>query len=207
MEAHLQEESKLWSFVVLRQKHIKNARRRSKERNLTWRNSRGWQLWDTFWVLKGVHFIYTICFFEAREVRSPTLQTVHKLELERRSYGHLKTTVQSWAKWAAKISQGVSQLRNHPLAHECHFTAPPPHFAATKWAAKWPVKMFLGCEPPCEITSKLRFKLQIISKLWNHLQVAKSQIQLTKSKFKLAKWIIQHVKSTCVNSDICNRLN
>ena len=31
------------------------------------------------------------------------------------------------------ISQGVSQLRNTPLAHECHFTAPYTHFAAAKW--------------------------------------------------------------------------
>ena len=34
MEAHLHKEFKLWSFIVLFQKHIKNARRRSKERNL-----------------------------------------------------------------------------------------------------------------------------------------------------------------------------
>ena len=37
MEAHLHEEFKLWSFVVLCQKQIMNARRESKERNLTWR--------------------------------------------------------------------------------------------------------------------------------------------------------------------------
>ncbi|WJZ81496.1 hypothetical protein VitviT2T_001336 [Vitis vinifera] len=42
------------------------------------------------------------------------------------------------------ISQGVSQLRNTPLAHECHFAAAQPHFAAAKWAAK----MAPGCENP-----------------------------------------------------------
>ena len=31
------------------------------------------------------------------------------------------------------IWKGVSQLRNHPLAHECHFAAPYTHFAAAKW--------------------------------------------------------------------------
>ena len=31
------------------------------------------------------------------------------------------------------ISKGVSQLRNHSLAHECHLAAPYTHFAATKW--------------------------------------------------------------------------
>ena len=31
------------------------------------------------------------------------------------------------------ISKGVSLLRNHPLAHECHFTALYTHFTAAKW--------------------------------------------------------------------------
>ncbi|RVW96534.1 Pro-Pol polyprotein [Vitis vinifera] len=42
------------------------------------------------------------------------------------------------------ISQGVSQLRNTLLAHECHFAAQYPHFAPAKWAAK----MAPGCENP-----------------------------------------------------------
>ena len=98
MEAHLQEESKLWSFLVLCQKQIMNARRRNKERNLTWRNSRGQQLLDTFRVLSGVHFMHTICCFEALEVRSLTLQMVCELELKWRSYSHWKPIAPSW-KW------------------------------------------------------------------------------------------------------------
>ena len=39
----------------------------------------------------------------------------------------------------APISKGVSQMRNHPLAHECHFAAQYAHFAAVKWAAKIPL--------------------------------------------------------------------
>ena len=31
------------------------------------------------------------------------------------------------------IWKGVSQLRNHPLAHECHFVAPYTLFATVKW--------------------------------------------------------------------------
>ncbi|RVX13157.1 hypothetical protein CK203_017897 [Vitis vinifera] len=31
------------------------------------------------------------------------------------------------------ISQGISKLRNHFLAHECHLEAPYTHFAAAKW--------------------------------------------------------------------------
>ena len=90
-------------------------------------------------------------------------------------------------------------------------------FAATKPPASTRVPLrklkfhLHSCEPRCEITSKLWIKLQIISKLRNHLQVVKSQIQLAKSKFKLAKWINQHVnhlaKSTCAISDICSRLS
>ena len=64
-----------------------------------------------------------------------------------------------------------------------------------------PAKMLLGCEMAlgCEMTSKLRIKLQIISKLRNHLHVVKSQIQLAKSKFKLAKWTLP----TC-DIHLCN---
>ena len=35
------------------------------------------------------------------------------------------------------ISKGVSQLRNHPLAHECHFVAPYTRFAAVKSMPKF----------------------------------------------------------------------
>ena len=77
-------------------KPIKNARRKNRERNLTWRKSREEQLQDTFRALTGVYFIHTIYCFEAREFRSPMLQTVCKSELERRSYGHWKTTTPSW---------------------------------------------------------------------------------------------------------------
>ena len=37
---------------------------------------------DKFRGLSGVHCIHNIYFFEAQEVRSPTLQTVCKLELK-----------------------------------------------------------------------------------------------------------------------------
>ena len=116
---------------------------------------------DTFRVFLGVHFMHTICRFEAREVRSPTLQTVHELELKRRSYGHLKTTASS----CAKISQLQNELRNPPLAHEFHFAAHASIFAAANHVAKSPPNCDSSCKssPSCEITSKLRnhkFNLQ-----------------------------------------------
>ena len=40
----------------------------------------------------------------------------------------------------------ILQLRNTPLAHECHFAAPHSHFAAAKWPVKWPAKSPLACE-------------------------------------------------------------
>ena len=47
------------------------------------------------------------------------------------------------AEWEFRIQdaiwKGVSQLRNHPLEHECHFVAPYVHFTTAKWAAKIPL--------------------------------------------------------------------
>ena len=93
-------------------------------------------------------------------------------------------------KSTCEISQGVSQLWNHLQAHTC----------ATSQVET----------PFSQLQTTLRNHLQAGNQVANHLQVAKSQIQLAKSKFKLAKWIIQRVnhlaKSTCAISDICNRL-
>ena len=50
---------------------------------------------DKFRGLSGVHCIHNIYFFEAQEVRSPTLQTVSESELKRKSYGHCKKTAPS----------------------------------------------------------------------------------------------------------------
>ena len=71
MEAHLHEESKLWSFVVLCQSQSRMQGGKIEESNM--KNSRGQQLLDIFRVLSIVHFMYTICCFEDREVRSPIL--------------------------------------------------------------------------------------------------------------------------------------
>ena len=49
---------------------------------------------NIFGALSQVHFIHTIYRFEAWEVRSPTLQTVSKSELKRKSYGHCKKTAE-----------------------------------------------------------------------------------------------------------------
>ena len=86
---------------------------KTEESNM--KNSRGQQLLDTFRVLPGVHFMHTICRLESWEVRSPTLQTVRELELKQRSYGRLKTTASSCAKFRS-----------------CKISQPKAHFAAAK---------------------------------------------------------------------------
>ena len=60
-----------------------------------WLDKVFWKLLDTFQVLYDVYFMHTIFFFKFWEVRSPEFQTVLDLELKRRSFGHLKMTVQS----------------------------------------------------------------------------------------------------------------
>ena len=63
MEAHLHEESKLWSFVVLCQSQSRMQGGKTEESNM--KNSIGQQLLDIFRVLLGVHFMHTIVRFEA----------------------------------------------------------------------------------------------------------------------------------------------
>ena len=68
-----------------------------------------WQLLGPFWLLPEVHFLHTIYRFEAQEVKSPTLQTVSKSKLKRKSYGHYKKTVPSWKKISHRANQGANQ--------------------------------------------------------------------------------------------------
>ena len=108
---------------------------------------------------------------------------VCKSELKRRSYGRLKTTASSYAKFRScemgcemksicEISQGVSQLRNHLQAHVCHFASWNSIFAAANHVAKSP--------PSCESSCKSSPSCGITSMLWNHkfnLQNQSSNLQ------------------------------
>ena len=88
---------------------LRDSRKRIRERNPSWSNFAWWyeiftcyakfkghKLQGKIGALPGVQFLHAIYHFEAREVRSPTLQTVCNLELKRGSYGCLKVTAQSW---------------------------------------------------------------------------------------------------------------
>ncbi|RVW14182.1 hypothetical protein CK203_109731 [Vitis vinifera] len=73
------------------------------------------------------------------QIRSLELQTVPDLEFETKKLWPFEDEprkVEREFRSQSPISQGVSQLRNTPLAHECHFAAAQPHFVAAKWAAK-----------------------------------------------------------------------
>ena len=123
------------------------------------KNSRGQELLDTFRVLPRVYFMHTICHFEAREFRSPTLQMVCKLDLKRRSYGRLKTTASSCAKISQLSTFHYENFAATKSACEnfarCFAAAKPP--ASTRVPLHNSNSIFAPCESPCEMdTSNLR---------------------------------------------------
>ena len=117
-----------------------------------------------FEALPRAQIMHTISRFKAWEVRSPALQTVHDLEVKRRSYGRLKTSAQSWA--------GISQPRHHL---EGCFAAAKPLFG-TRVPFRSPVHSFCSCEINFGLrnhfgaTKWLRNDLQALKWLRNHLQ-------------------------------------
>ena len=101
--------------------------------------------------------MHTIFRFESWEVKSPMLQMVHNLELKRRSYGHLKTIMQSTNGNFAVVPPFRRVFRScettlwHTSATSQH---PYTHFAAAKWAAKIPLRREI--HPPLRKCSKLK---------------------------------------------------
>ena len=101
LEAYLHEESKLWSFIIRFQKQIMNARKDSKERNLTW-----WIQEDSNCWTHSEHFLESI---------SCILYVV--LKLGKSGVQHFKQcTNQSWNGEVIAIGsqshQAKSQFRN-----------------------------------------------------------------------------------------------
>nr|CAN67372.1 hypothetical protein VITISV_026453 [Vitis vinifera] len=71
-----------------------------------------------FGALNGAQIMYTIYHFEAWEVRNPILQTVHDLDLKRRSYGCLKidcAKVQKFRTLKSKVRKILSKPQEHAL--------------------------------------------------------------------------------------------
>ena len=107
LEAHLHEEPKLWSFIVPCQKQIMNARRESKERNLTWRIQEDRKCWTHLeHFLKSISCIlYVISKLGKSGIQC--FKMVHKSELKWKSYSHWKPITPSW--------RPISYLRNHKV--------------------------------------------------------------------------------------------
>ena len=142
---------------------------------------------DTFGVIFGTHLMHTICRFESREVRSPTLQTVCKSELKRRSYDYLKTTASTYA----KISQLQNELRN--------FAAQSPFRSCEmSWEThRWPTSAILQPMPPSsQLRTTLRNHLQAANEVANHLQVAESSPSC-KTKVQTCKMDNSTCESPC----------
>ena len=148
------------------------------------------QLLDTSRSLPEVQIMHTIYRFKAWEVRSPVLQTVRDLEMKWRSYGRLKTSMQTWA--------GISQPRRHlegcfaaakPLfGTRVPFAAQFPHFEAAIWLRNhlWAAKSLLSYEMECENSPPLRNPppaakmLQASKMVCEHATLLRNDLQASK---------------------------
>ena len=137
MEAHLQKESKLWSFVVLFQKQIMNARRESKERNLTWRIQEDSNCWTYFeYFLESISCILYVFLKLGKSAVQRFKRCVnwswneeimvvwrqpHQAVRKFRSY-EINLLLRKFRS-TKPISQLRNELWNHLQAHVCHFTS------------------------------------------------------------------------------------
>ena len=114
-----------------------------------------------FGALNIAQIMHTIYHFEAWEVRNLVLQTVHDLDLKRRSYGHFKTDgaeCENFAPWNPKCEKSFPRCENFFKCENApsfknglwnsHFDCKM-IFQPSKWlqndfqASKWAAKMFL----------------------------------------------------------------
>ena len=153
MKTHLHKEFKLWSFVVLCQSQSRMQKGKREESNMKFkRTATVGHISITF---RSPFYGYYMSFRSLGSQES-NASNVCKSELKRRSYGRLKTTASSCAKFCSP--KPISQLRNPPLAHECHFAAHASIFAAANHVAKSPPSCKWSCKssPSCEITFNLQ---------------------------------------------------
>ena len=77
------------------------AKRSKEEKQAKWREAKrtvAAVFFRTFGALPEVHFLHAIYHFKSLEVKNPTLQTVHDLELKWGRYGLRKPTAPAYAK-------------------------------------------------------------------------------------------------------------
>ena len=96
-------------------KSFKVCKERTMEkRKAKWKNQRtaAAVFFHTFGALPEVYFLHNIDHFKSLEVKNPTLQTVHDLELKWGRYGLRKPTAPGYA----KISHNTFKIR---ITHAC----------------------------------------------------------------------------------------
>ena len=116
-----------WTFTSLnfKWKH-EHKQREAKRKSKQWR--RGKQrtaaavFFRTFGALPEVQFLHAIYHFKALEVKNPTLQTVHDLELKWGRYGLRKQTAPGYAK-ISHSTRGYANFafssHNVRITHAC----------------------------------------------------------------------------------------
>ena len=151
MEAHLHEESKLWSFLVLFQKPKQECKeeKQKEESNMkkSKRTASAGHILSTFW---SSFYTYHMLFQSSGSQESNASNGV-RIKTEMKKLWPFEDN-------RTKLSENLA-------------LAKPP--TGTRVPLRKFKFHFCSCESSCEI----------ISKLWNHLQVAKSQIQLAKWTF------------------------
>ena len=108
LEAYLHEESKLWSFIIRFQKQIMNARKDSKERNLTW-----WIQEDSNCWTHSEHFLESISCILYVVLKLGKLEIQHFKWCMNQSWNE---EVRAIGSQSHKAKGQFRRLRNQPLA-------------------------------------------------------------------------------------------
>ena len=124
-------------------------------------------VWDIVRALSRLHCIHTIYRFEAWEVRSPTLQTVSKSELKRKSYGHCKKTAELKENFALCESRCET-----PSWHTSGISHSPNQFSH---CAKQLAKFFFSAKQLPKVGELVKQLLKRQINLRKSIQVAKIQ--------------------------------
>ena len=177
MEAHLQEESKLWSFVVLCQSQSRMQGGKTEESNMKFKRTAA--IGHISITSRSPYHAYYILFRSSGSQESNASNAAW-IGAETKKLWLFEDNRTKLSEMSCENFAGCFVAAKPPLGTRVPFRSPTPSFHSCE----------MGCEMAYEMASKLQNKLQIVSKLRNHLQVVKSQIQLVKSKFKLTKWII-----------------
>nr|CAN81521.1 hypothetical protein VITISV_000501 [Vitis vinifera] len=160
MEAHLHEEFKLWSFIVLCQ--IQSRMQGGKREKSNMKNSRGQQLLDTFRVLPGVYFMHTISLRSSGSQESNASNGA-RIGVETKKLWLFEDNCAKLSKMSCENFAGCFVAAKPPLGTRVPFHSSTPSFRS--------------CEMDCEMAYEnvsllshwLRNGLQAVNQVANHL--------------------------------------